>query len=89
MNRSEAAATTYAAGTESRETSPQRDQTLPLAASGAVPLVVAVTGHRDLMPAEIPRIRERVRDFLTDLQHRYADRSVGVMNAPTSSARPA
>jgi hypothetical protein len=63
-----------------------RDQTLPLAASGAVPLVVAVTGHRDLVPAEIPLIRQRVREFLSDLQHRYADRSVGVMNALAEGA---
>ena len=86
MNRPEPAATTYAAGPESRETSTQREQTLPLAASGAVPLVVAVTGHRDLVPAEIPRIRERVQEFLSDLQHRYADRSVGVMNALAEGA---
>jgi hypothetical protein len=27
----------------------------------AVPLIVAVTGHRNLVPAEIPEIRKRVR----------------------------
>ena len=34
------------------------------ARSYAVPLVVAVTGHRDLVPAEVPQIQERVRDCL-------------------------
>ena len=36
--------------------------------SYAVPLVVAVTGHRDLLPAELPRIRDRVREFLRELR---------------------
>ena len=51
-----------------------------------MPLVVAVTGHRDLVPAEVPRIRERVREFLRELQHRYADRAVGVMSALAEGA---
>ncbi len=47
---------------------------------GAVPLVVAVTGHRDLVPDEIPGIRSRVREFLSDLQSSYANRTVSVMS---------
>ena len=62
------------------------DQPIPSARGGAVPLVVAVTGHRDLLPAEIPQIRERVQDFLRELQHRYAYRSVGVMSALAEGA---
>ena len=54
--------------------------------AGAVPLVVAVTGHRDLAPAELPLIRERVRDFLRELQGRYADRAVGVMSSLAEGA---
>lgn len=45
----------------------------------AVPLVVAVTGHRDLHPAEIAQIRERVRSFLCRLRDAYPDRQVTVM----------
>ena len=37
----------------------------------AVPLIVAVTGHRDLQTSEIPGIRGRVRGFLADLAERY------------------
>jgi hypothetical protein len=45
----------------------------------SVPLVVAVTGHRDLLPAELPRIRELVRSFLCRLRDAYPDRQVTVM----------
>jgi len=45
-----------------------------------VPLVVAVTGHRDLLPAEIPAIREQVRRFLCDLRDTYPGRIVAVMS---------
>src|SRR5512137_1144952 len=48
--------------------------------SYAVPLVVAVTGHRDLLPAEIPHIRARVREFLASLRDAYPDRVVAVMS---------
>jgi hypothetical protein len=48
--------------------------------SYAVPLVVAVTGHRDLLPAEIPFIRTRVREFLGSLRDAYPDRVVAVMS---------
>jgi hypothetical protein len=46
----------------------------------SIPLVVAVTGHRDLVPAEIPGIRERVRAFLGELRDAYPDRSIAVMS---------
>jgi len=45
-----------------------------------VPLVVAVTGHRDLLPTEIPAIREKVRRFLCDLRDGYPGRIVAVMS---------
>ena len=41
--------------------------------SVAVPLVVAVTGHRDLVAAELPGIRQKIRDLLQDLAKRYPD----------------
>jgi len=54
--------------------------------SFSVPLVVAVTGHRDLLPAELPRIRERVRAFLCQLRDAYPDRSIAVMCALAEGA---
>jgi hypothetical protein len=52
----------------------------------AVPLIVAVTGHRDLVAEEIPAIRERVVTFLTDLRSEYPDRGVSVMSALAEGA---
>ena len=52
----------------------------------SVPLIVAVTGHRDLVPAEVPRIRARVRDFLRELRDAYPDRQVAVMCALAEGA---
>jgi multisubunit Na+/H+ antiporter MnhB subunit len=46
----------------------------------AIPLVIAVTGHRDLVPDEIPGIRERTRELLTDLRERYPERRLRVMS---------
>jgi hypothetical protein len=60
--------------------------TVPGSSGSAVPLVVAVTGHRDLVPAEVPLIQERVRAFLQQLGQRYADRAVGVMSALAEGA---
>lgn len=50
------------------------------ARSYAVPLVVAVTGHRDLVAAEVPHIRERVRDCLVTLRNDYPGRIIAVMS---------
>ena len=46
-----------------------------------VPLVIGVTGHRDLVPAEIPQIRQRVREFLIDLKKRYPGLPLRVISA--------
>ena len=46
----------------------------------AIPLVVAVTGHRDLVAEEQPLIRERVRGLLEDLRKRYPDRRLRLMS---------
>jgi hypothetical protein len=64
----------------------QQPVTVPGSSGSAVPLVVAVTGHRDLVPAEVPLIQERVRAFLQQLGQRYADRAVGVMSALAEGA---
>ena len=52
----------------------------------AVPLIVAVTGHRNLVPAEIPTIRKHVRDFLNELCEKYPDRGVSVMSSLAEGA---
>jgi hypothetical protein len=52
----------------------------------AVPLIVAVTGHRDLVAEEAPVIRDRVRAFLSKLRSEYPDRGVSVMSALAEGA---
>lgn len=43
-------------------------------ASGArLPLMVGVTGHRDLLDSEVPRLEQAVQDFFLDLQRRFPD----------------
>ena len=45
-----------------------------------MPLVVAVTGHRDLVDSEIADIRARVRGLLTSLRKQYPSRRLRVMS---------
>lgn len=52
----------------------------------AVPLIISVTGHRDLVAEEIPTIREKVSKLLTDLRSDYPDRGVSVMSALAEGA---
>lgn len=52
----------------------------------AVPLIVAVTGHRNLVPAEIPTIRRHVREFLEELCQKYPERGVSVMSSLAEGA---
>ena len=56
------------------------------ARSYVIPMVVAVTGHRDLVPAEMPQIRAQVRDFLIGLANDYPARSIAVMSALAEGA---
>jgi hypothetical protein len=51
-----------------------------LPGDGTVPLVIGVTGHRDLVAAELPGLRRRVREFLEDLKARYPDLPLAVMS---------
>jgi len=46
----------------------------------AIPLVVAVTGHRDLVPEEVPGIRIRVRRLLEELRDAYPQRRLRVLS---------
>jgi hypothetical protein len=45
-----------------------------------LPLVIAVTGHRDLVTSEIPGIRASVGEFLDDLAARYPQRELTVVS---------
>jgi hypothetical protein len=58
----------------------------PATADSALPLVVAVTGHRDLVAAEVPAIRQRVDALLDDLARRYPDRRLSVMSSLAEGA---
>lgn len=51
-----------------------------------LPLVIAVTGHRDLVPAEIDTIKERVRTLFAFLAERYPDRRLLVMSSLAEGA---
>ena len=65
-----------------------REEAAPAAAPQApaedfgyrLPLVIGVTGHRDLNPDEIPEIRARVRDLFVDLQERYPQRKLRLLS---------
>lgn len=52
----------------------------------ALPLVVAVTGHRDLVPSEAPAIRERVAALFRSLSGRYPDRRLQVLSSLAEGA---
>ncbi len=67
-------------------TQPQSRTIVGGQAGFAVPLIVAVTGHRDLVDAELPDIRERVQTFLKGLLTDYPDRGVTVMSSLAEGA---
>jgi hypothetical protein len=46
----------------------------------ALPLVIAATGHRDLVAGEIPGIRQRVQELFRNLAKEYPDRRLSVMS---------
>jgi len=56
------------------------------ARSYAVPFIVAVTGHRDLVPDEIPILRSRVRDCLFSLRYEYPSRIIVVLSSLADGA---
>ena len=51
-----------------------------------MPLVVAVTGHRDLVADEIAAIRERLQQFFAGLSEAYPDRPLQLMTALAEGA---
>ncbi len=66
-------------GGEGADTSVNKDRS-------ALPLVIAVTGHRDLVPDEIPAIRRLVKDLFIDLARKYGDHTLRVMSALAEGA---
>jgi hypothetical protein len=55
-------------------------------ADARVPLIIGAIGHRDLVPAEIGELSERVRQFLEALQYRYRDLSVTILTSLADGA---
>jgi len=52
----------------------------------ALPLVIAVTGHRNLIASEVDEIRLHVTEFLVTLAERYPDRRLSVMSSLAEGA---
>lgn len=52
----------------------------PSAVQSSVPLLVAVTAHRDLVPSEVPGLRTRVRTFLAGLRDAYPDLPIQLLS---------
>jgi hypothetical protein len=61
-----------------KDTQSKRRETRP--PEGVVPLVVGVTGHRDLVSGEIPGLRARVREFFQGLRRDHPDLPLVVMS---------
>jgi len=57
-----------------------------LCRSDALPLVVAVTGHRDLVAGETPKLRESIRNFFLELAERYPSRRIRLLSALAEGA---
>jgi hypothetical protein len=73
----EPAAQTMAGAATGGDATPASAVRLP---ENIVPLIVGVTGHRDLVPAEVPRLRGRAREFLAALQEQHPDLPLAVMS---------
>jgi hypothetical protein len=43
----------------------------PVAHTSAIPIIIGVTGHRDLRPADIPHLKDQVRAILNDLRDNH------------------
>jgi hypothetical protein len=54
---------------------------VPARVGYALPLVIAVTGHRDLLLEQIPAIRRCVCDILQALREIYPTRQLRVMSS--------
>ncbi len=54
--------------------------------TGGLPLLVAVTGHRDLVNAEIPKIHRAITSCLKNLIDEYPEREIKLMSALATGA---
>lgn len=43
------------------------------------PLVIGVSGHRDLHPDGVPQVKRRIDEFLADLKRRLPDTELRIM----------
>ncbi len=58
----------------------------PAAEPGRLPIVIGVTGHRDLRPADQAAYRARARELFADLQRRYPHTPLRVISALAEGA---
>jgi hypothetical protein len=64
----------------------QDDVSEPVGNAYSVPLVIAVTGHRDLVAGEVPGLRDRVRQLFRVLRDDYPDGCVQVVSGLAAGA---
>ena len=62
------------------------EQSEPGRAAGLVPLVVGVTGHRDLREGDVARLEAAVRELLTHLQSQHRGRPLVLLTAIAEGA---
>jgi hypothetical protein len=69
---------------------PDKSASAPTRAEAArpepVPLVIGVTGHRDLVASEIPELEKRVRGFLITMQGRFGHLPLQIMTPLSEGA---
>lgn len=64
---------------------PQKNNTLPIVPHG-LPLLIGITGHRDLVRDDIPELKQRLHALLNWLQERYPDTPLMLMSALAEGA---
>jgi hypothetical protein len=58
----------------------------PAAPDGRLPIVIGVTGHRHLRPADLPKHRERVRELFAQLRRRYPSTPLRILSSLAEGA---
>ena len=58
----------------------------PAAPDGRLPIVIAVTGHRQLRPADLAQHREHVRELFALLRRRYPSTPLRIVSALAEGA---
>ena len=54
--------------------------------SEPLPLIIGVTGHRDLLPDEVPQLTQKIEGFFSDLSRQYPDLPLLVMSGAAAGA---